>query len=121
MQNIKFKTLLPGLLCLLGSTKINAQNGLIEFKIYRSDCYSVLTWTTPKAAKELMFEVEKSYNEYDFIKIGETTYSGVYYHFKTYEYTDIDTNSRPIYYRLKLIKPDYQEILFTEKTLIINK
>lgn len=120
MQNIKFKTLLPGLLCLLVSTKINAQNGLIEFKVYRSECYSVLTWTTPKAAKELMFEVEKSYNNYDFIKIGETTYSGIYYQFKTYEYTDIDTSTSAIYYRLKLIKPDYEEFLFSEKTVKIN-
>lgn len=103
---------------LMGDT--SAQNNIIDFRIYRTECFSVLTWTTPKNLEDMMFEVEKSYDGYDFNKIGEASYSGIYYQFKTYEYTDVDTTSAATYYRLRLIKTNHQEITFADRVLKVN-
>lgn len=114
------KKLFIAIASLFSLNELSAQNEIIEFRIYRNECFSLLTWTTPKHVEELMFEVEKSYNNYDFFRVGEASYSGIYYQFKTHEYTDVDTTTAPTYYRLKLIKTNHEEITYTEKTLKVN-
>jgi hypothetical protein len=92
------------------------QPKIIEFKIYTHFPFNVLTWTIPKQTNDMFFEIEKSYDNVNFVKVGETSYSGIYWNFKTYEYSDIDTTLDPIYYRLTLIKTTYEVVCFKEKT-----
>jgi len=93
------------------------QPKIIDFRVYSKLPFNLLTWTIPKQTDDVFFEIEKSYDSTNFVKIGETSYSGIYFNFKTYEYSDIDTTSRPKYYRLILIRSTNEVVYFREKTI----
>lgn len=90
---------------------------IIDIKIYTHYPFNLLTWTIPKNINDSFFQVERSYDSVNFINIGKSSSSGMYWNFKTYEYSDLDTNRNTKYYRLVLIKPENDTFYFKEKTI----
>ena len=66
----------------------------------------VLSWKTASEINNSHFEIERSNNGKDFIKIGEIAGQGTSNSTKRYQFTDKNPGSAQQYYRLKQVDFD---------------
>jgi hypothetical protein len=79
---------------------------LLSFTAQKRDGMSDLTWTTTEEVNTLGFEIERSVNGRDFVRIGMVPSSGESAGIHSYSFTDITPHSGINYYRLRIVDHD---------------
>lgn len=75
----------------------------IELLAKRNEANVIVNWSTQSEQNSSYFEIERSYNGIDFIKIGQMQASGFSSTTKLYQFTDVTAAKSLIFYRLKMI------------------
>ncbi len=75
----------------------------IELSAKRNEANVIVNWSTQSEQNSSYFEIERSYNGIDFIKIGQMQASGFSSTTKLYQFTDVTAAKSLIFYRLKMI------------------
>ncbi|NOT90658.1 GEVED domain-containing protein [Ferruginibacter sp.] len=75
----------------------------VDMAAMRQGANVLLSWTTQSEQNSAWFDVERSYNGTDFIKIGQVQASGFSSSTKLYQFTDVTAPNSLLFYRLKLI------------------
>jgi GEVED domain/Secretion system C-terminal sorting domain/Fibronectin type III domain len=66
----------------------------------------LVSWTTQSEQNSARFDVERSYDGTNFIKIGEVQAAGFSTNLRSYGFTDVNVAKSLIFYRLKMIDAD---------------
>lgn len=80
-------------------------NGL-DLSARRQGANVLISWTTVAEQNSAYFDVERSYDGSNFIKIGQVLASGFSTNLRSYRFTDVNAARTLIYYRLKMVDAD---------------
>jgi Secretion system C-terminal sorting domain len=75
----------------------------VEITASRQGANVLVNWSTQSEQNSAWFDVERSYNGIDFIKIGQVQASGFSSNTKFYQFTDVNASRAMIFYRLKMV------------------
>lgn len=78
----------------------------IELSAKRNEANVIVNWSTQSEQNSSYFEIERSYNGIDFIKVGKMMAFGNSNSIRNYEFMDVNTSKFQIYYRIKMIDVD---------------
>ena len=76
---------------------------LLDFSASCENNASKITWTTATEINNDYFELEKSYDAFNFFSVGTIKGNGNSHQFKEYTYRDYETSDKTVYYRLKQV------------------
>ena len=88
---------------------------LLSFSGKNQNNTNILTWATTNEVNNAYFEIERSNNAIDFVKIGVVNANTINESIKNYNFTDVSFSETANYYRLKQIdnngKTDYSKVI----------
>ncbi|MFZ1370224.1 MAG: GEVED domain-containing protein [Ferruginibacter sp.] len=80
-------------------------NGL-DISAKRQDAHVLVSWTTKSEQNSARFDIERSDDGTNFIKIGQVLAAGFSTNLRSYLYTDMNAAKSLLFYRLKMVDAD---------------
>jgi hypothetical protein len=85
-----------------GPLPINA----VDITAKRQGANVLVNWTTASEQNSAWFDVERSYDGSNFIKIGQVQAAGYSTNLRSYRFTDVNAAKSLLFYRLKMVDAD---------------